>query len=653
MDIKILDSHVREHLATRAKPMDIAKAVSLTSASVERVEPFGKSDYVYSIEVTTNRVDMASVIGMAREAAVVLPEFGFDAKLLPLKLTTPKKESKEHAPIHITVDKTLVRRVCGIILDVTKKESPQYIKDRLDAAGIRSLNNLVDVTNYIMLEVGHPCHVFDYDRLKNQTLNIRESKKGETIVTLDKKEHTLPGGDIVADNGEGEIIDLLGIMGTANSVVTDTTKRILFFFDNNDPWRMRKTSMGLGIRTDATALNEKGIDPELAMVGLQRGVQLYKEIADAKGVSDVIDMYYDRPKTKTIRVSSDQINKIIGVDVSLSQADKILTSLGFSVTKDAGSLSVGVPSWREGDVTIPQDVVEEVARIYGYHNIPTALPPFTHHSFYHQADNQFFWEQKVKDALKYWGLTEVYTYSTVSETLFEGPLEDAVTLKNPLDSDHVHMRATLTPSLLQVIADNKSRDTVDIFELANVYSKSKKEKLPIENRMLAFALKGKLGTFVYAKGIVEQLLRELSIPNPVFTDSDLGGIGASVFVKREHVGTIEVMESNVVTAELNFETLLKFATLKKVYTPLSKYPPITEDIAFVLDEKTKTGDVMETIQTVDKLIVAVELLDAYGSSRTFHIVYQDKNKNLTTEEVSEVHKKIIATVEKKFKGKEK
>ncbi|HXS14827.1 MAG TPA: phenylalanine--tRNA ligase subunit beta [Candidatus Saccharimonadales bacterium] len=652
MDIKILDSHLREQLETNAKPMDIAKALSLSSASIERVEPFGK-DWVYSVEVTTNRPDMLSVKGLAREAATVLPQFGYNAKLLPIKLAHPKKDTKDSVEIHVVNNDKLVRRICGIVLDVDKKESPQFVKDSLEAAGIRSLNNLVDITNYVMLEIGHPCHVFDYDRLKNHTLIIRESKKGEKIITLDKKEHMLSGGDIVADNGEGEIIDLLGIMGTANSVVTDNTKHILFFFDNNDPWRIRKTSMGLAIRTDAAALNEKGVDPELAMEALERGVALYKELAGAKVMSDVIDIYPGKVKSTTITVNNDDICRTIGVTIPIRQSDKILKSLGFEVEQKNGSLMVKVPSWRELDVTIPEDVIEEVARMYGYHNIPTELPPFKHAKFYHQSTNQFFWEQKAKEALKYWGLTEVYTYSTVSETMFEGPLDEAVTLANPLDVDHTYLRKTLTPSLLAVIAENKSFENVAIFEIANVYRKNKTNKLPTEIRTLGIVLKGKEGDFYHAKGLIEQLLSDIGITNPLWKDSDMGGIGAALYLDKVHVGDIEVMDKGLVTAELNFEETIKLATLKKTYTPLAKYPAITEDISFVLPQEIKTGDVIEEIQKQSTLIKEVSLLDIFEQTRTFHILYQSKERNLTTEEVGEIRKKIIGSVEMKFKGKVK
>lgn len=651
MDIKILDSWLREHVETNAKPLDIAKAMSLTSASIEKVEPYGK-DWVYAAEITTNRVDMASVRGIAREAATVLPHFGFAAKLLPLKLPTIKKETKENLPLTINVDKKLVNRVCGIILAVDLHNSPDFVKERLESAGIRSLNNLVDVTNYVMLEIGHPAHVFDYDRLKNHLLNIRESQKGETLITLDRKQHTLPGGDIVADNGEGEIIDLLGIMGTENSVVTSATKRILFFFDNNDPWRIRKTSMGLAIRTNAAALDEKGVDPELAMDALLRGVTLYKEWANAKILSDIIDIYPNKPKEHTITVQNEKIQKIIGVAIPISQSEKILKSLGFGIKINSSSLTATVPTWREQDVTIEEDVVEEVARIYGYHNIPTALPPFTQAVPYHQNKNPFYLEQRLKELLKDIGFTEVYTYSMVSEDLFEGPLNTAITLKNPLDAQHMYLRKTLTPSLLEVTRENKSYDAVHIFEIANTYHKKKKD-LPDEIRKLALVMKGNDGTFYHAKGILEVLCKEFGITDLTVAESQVGGIGASIYFGKNYVGDIIVMDENLVTLEINFDTLLAKSNMKKTFTPLAKYPPITEDVSFVLEQTVKTGDVIQEIQKQDVLIQHVSLLDIYEDTRTFHIVYQDKQKNLTTEEVAKIHERIVSALSKKFGAKVK
>lgn len=650
MDIRILDSWLREHLETNAKPLDLAKAMSLTSASIERVTPVGTGDFVYEIEVTTNRVDMASVRGIAREAATVLPHFGFKARLLPLKLPVVNKQSSEDLPLHIKVDEKLINRVCCIILEVDKDESPQYVKDRLEAADIRNLNNLVDVTNYVMLEIGHPAHVFDYDRLKNQTLIIRESKKGETIITLDKKSHILPGGDIVADNGTGEIVDLLGIMGTDNSVVTHTTKRILFFFDNNDPWRIRKTSMGLAIRTNAAAYDEKGVDPELAMEALLRGVELYKEIANAKIISNILDVYPHQSKKNVVKVTNVKIQQIIGVPIPIKQSITILESLGFAVKDSGDTLTVTVPTWRETDVTIPEDIAEEVARIYGYHNIPTALPPFTSALPYHMNTNPFYWEHRVKELLKDWGWTEVYTYSMVSETLFEGPLKDAVTLSNPLDAEHVHMRRTLTPSLLEVVKENKSRESFSIFEIANVYHKRAKN-LPEEIRTLSGVLKRHNADFYHVKGLVEQLAMVLGLEKLVFKQLSKGGLGADVYVGKEQLGEIEVLEKSLISFELNFDRMTQHATRKRTYTPLAKYPPLIEDISVVVEKGVATGDIIEDMKKQSELIVDVTLLDVYETTRTFHIVYQHKEKNLTTPDVTLVREKIIKMLEKNFNAK--
>src|SRR6185437_13644231 len=216
MNIKILDSWLREYLKTPATPKKIAEKLSLTSVSIERIEKF-KDDFVYDIEVTTNRPDLMSVVSLAQEAATVLPQSGIEATFVKPKLQLPNVHPKNNLELNLKFDEKLVNRICAVIMEIKIKESPQYVKTRLEASGIRSLNNVIDITNYVMREIGHPTHVFDYDRLSNHTLNIRESKKGEKLVTLDGKEYTLSGGDIVADNGKDEIIDLISIMGTANS----------------------------------------------------------------------------------------------------------------------------------------------------------------------------------------------------------------------------------------------------------------------------------------------------------------------------------------------------------------------------------------------------------------------------------------------------
>ncbi|MBI2621579.1 MAG: phenylalanine--tRNA ligase subunit beta [Candidatus Levybacteria bacterium] len=688
MQIKIVDSWLREFLETKASASEIARQLSLTSVSVGQTEPAryasagvagGKAgdDYTYDIEVTTNRPDLMSVAGIAKEATASLSGNGIAAKYIPPK--TPKvAEGDISFPIEIKNDPKLVNRIMAVVLEVNIGKSPKEIANRLELSGIRSLNNLVDVTNYVMREIGHPAHVFDYDLLNTKEMIIRGSKKGEIITTLDGKEYRLLGGDIVADNGEGEIIDLLGIMGTANSVVNEKTKRILFFLDNNNPDRIRQTSMSLGIRTEAAIVNEKGVDPEFMELALKRGIELYQQIAQGKVVSKILDVYPNKPKTQTVKVSLEKINKIIGVGINPNIATEILQKLGFKVSAHLGFFKVEVPSERINDIKIEEDIIEEIARIYGYHRIPSIIPSFLSDKTIPYANN-FYWEDRIKSALKYWGYTEVYTYSLVSEDLFDGPINNAIKLKNPLTSDMVYLRNTLVPSLLEVAENNKAKEIIKIFELANTYHKSQKarstshstvspstvssgrrtrsdrigsgQNLPKEKLTLAGLIKKTGVSFFEVKGLIEALFDDLEIKNYKVKNRVEGG--AEISIENENVGYIEILNSNLIDFEINFEILLKNATNKKVYKPLAKFPAVFEDITFVLDEAVSTQDVIEEISLQSFLIREVKLKDQFENARTFHIIYQAEDRNLTSKEVSEIREQVISAISSKFNARVK
>jgi phenylalanyl-tRNA synthetase beta chain len=251
--------------------------------------------------------------------------------------------------------------------------------------------------------------------------------------------------------------------------------------------------------------------------------------------------------------------------------------------------------------------------------------------------------------MKYWGYTETYTYSSVSETLLEGPIEEAVTIKNPLDEDHVYMRKTLVPSLLQVIDENKAYKTIKIFEIANIYRKNG-TGLPKETRMFAGILKKPNASFFEIKGLLEQLGNDIGIKNLKCQNSATIGIGADVLIGKEKIGEIEVLDDTIVNFELNFDLLVTHATLHKTYVPLSKFPPIIEDIAFTLDEHIPTGDVIHEIKKQSPLIKHASLLDKFNANRTFHIIYQDKENNLTNEQVAQIREKITQAVSKRFKA---
>ncbi len=646
MNIKILDSWLRDFLITKATALEIAEKLSLTSVSIERVEPLGK-DWVYDIEVTTNRPDLMSVVGIAREASAVLPQFGINAKFIAPKLPTPKT-SNEKASLTIHNDKLLVHRLCAVVMEVRIKPSPKYIQERLETSNIRSLNNVIDVTNYVMRTIGHPTHVFDYDRIANHTIIVQESKKGEQITTLDNKTYTLEGGDIIAVDGDKNIIDLLGVMGLKNTVVTNDTKRIIFFIDNNDTAKIRKTSMGLSIRTDAAILNEKGVDPQLAYDALYYGINLLEKIADGKIASDITDMYPGKPKPTTVSVSQETINKVIGINIPLKTSITILEDLGFTTSVKQNTITVNIPSHRLSDITIEEDIVEEVARVYGYQNIPSILPSQNTMRIT-KRNNAFYWESVVKSALKYWGFTETYTYSFVSEELFEGTITDAIEIQNQLSSDWVYMRRTLIPSLLQVLRENKTFETIKIFELANVYEKNG-EDLPTQTSTLAGVVKKKNVSFFEVKGIIEQLFLDLGIQKFKFSKRTAGGNGADVYIENVKIGEIEILDEEIVDFELDFSMIGKYATTKKVYRPIAKYPPIIEDMSLVISADIQTDKIIEEIKKQSKLIVSVTLLDIYQNTRTFHIIYQDKQRNLTGKEVGEIREKIIKTFKSKFKA---
>lgn len=657
MNIKILDSWIRDYLTTNAKPTDIANALSLSSVGIERIEKW-KNDYLYDIEITTNRPDLASVIGIAREASAVLPQFGFEATFsapkLPsieslVKRSSQSKGSSE-AQLIIHNDPKLCNRICAVVLEVSMEKSPVEMSDRLESSDIRSLNTIVDVTNYIMRTIGYPTHVMDYDRLQTNSLTIRESKPGETITTLDGKEHELAGGDIVAVDDSGRIVDLLGIMGLENSVVTKETKRIVLFINHDNPLKIRKTSLGLGIRTEAAQLNEKELDPELVMDALLFGIELYQKYAKGKVVSAIIDTYPNKPKPKTVTVSSSTINRMLGVSIPLKHAAAILNKLGFQTKISGESIEANVPSFRLEDVSIPEDLVEEIARIYGYHNIPNILPPFSSDVATHITDEPFYWESHVKKALKYWGFTEVYTYPMVSETLYEGDTKDSVKLRNPLGEDFVYMRKTLVPSLLQVVTTNKKTDALRIFEIGNVYTKNGKD-LPLQVQHMAIVIKEKRASFFEMKGLLEQLTFDLGITDIRIRATDKSGLESEILVGKELLGTIEILDDNLINMEMEFEKLIKRATAHKSFKPLQKYPPVIEDISLELDDAISTGEVIDTIKSVSTIIVDVSLLDKYGSSRTFHILYQRPDSNLSTSEVKNIREKIEKQLKKQFSAR--
>lgn len=656
MKILIPDSWLREYLETKANPAKIAECLSLCGPSVEKVYQ-KNGETIYEIEVTTNRVDMMSVRGIAREAAAILPRFGLKAVYREEKPETVKIQPA--TKVEINDPQRLCRRIIGVVMDNVKlSSSPKFISQRLNAVAIRSLNNLIDITNYVMTETGQPTHVFDFDRIKTGKLFLRKAKKGEKIITLEDKEYELPGEDIVIDDGTGRIIDLPGIIGTANSVVTSKTKRILFFTENNHPQKIRNTSMKLGIRTVAATINEKDVDPELTKTAILKGISLFKKYSKARVASKIIDLYPNPYKEKTIILNPDRLKKYLGVVLSKNEVKNILEPLGFSVKTDSRDyFNVRVPSLRANDVSIPEDLIEEVARIYGYHHLPSLmpsgqLPPKT-------SSFKFNLEKIIKNTLVNWGFTETYTYSMQSQKQIEDcfmKTRNHLKITNPLSEEWVYLRRSLVPSLLSVINQNQDLSKeIKIFELSNVYPKIDRD-LPEESPRLTLVTNGK--NYLILKGIIEALCKKLSINETYKEPYKLSaywksGSTAAIFENSKNLllgflGEIKPeatkkfgLKDGVFVANLDFKNLLKVATNKKTYTPIARFPPVIEDFTFVVKPKTYLQNLIQLIKKSSLIIKSVALIDHYKDSRTLRVTYQNSKKNLTEKEVKKIRENII------------
>ena len=338
MNILIPHGWLKDYLETKANPEKIAECLSLCGASVEKINKVN-NDFIYDIEITTSRVDMMSILGIAREAAAILPQFGIKTKLkkdiyskrFDSSIKKGRILMKNKLKVIIKNPK-LCPRFTAVILDNIKiKPSPKIIQERLRKAGMRPINNIVDISNYLMHELGQPVHIFDYEKISKKIMTLRESKKGEKLITLDNKTHNLPGGDIVIEDGKGRLIDLCGIMGGRNSSIDQKTKRVLLFIQNYEPSHIRKTSMILGHRTEAATLFEKKVDPELTMPTLLNGIKLIKENAQSKIASKIIDIYPKPYKPKTVAVPLQLIKQYLGISIQLNKVIKILISLGFQI----------------------------------------------------------------------------------------------------------------------------------------------------------------------------------------------------------------------------------------------------------------------------------------------------------------------------------
>lgn len=663
MNILIPHKWLLEHLDTKATEAEIQKYVSLCGPSVERVYQI-EGESVYDMEITTNRVDSMSVRGIAREAAVILEQFDVRAKLIPSKIIRNVKvdvsPSKMLPLPKINNDPKLSKRlICVVLSGVKRNDTPDWMAKRLKQTDQNVHDAVIDITNYVTHELGHPCHAFDYDKLMKTggEINVVEAKKGETFSTLDGEAFTTVGGEVVFKNGQNEIIDLPSIKGTANTSIDDSTKNVLLLLESIMAEKVRFASMTHAIRTTAAQLMEKNVDPNLAEDVLLRGIELYKDLTEAKVASKIYDQFPGKKAPNTVEITLGRINEYLGIDITTEKVVSILKQLECRIkTSESNDLITVYPPTFRPDIEIPADIIEEIARIYGYHNFPSVLMD-TPIPTNRQKGVDFTIENRIKRYLSSIGLQEIYSYSMVSKeiALKTDSLENHLKLSNPLTDDRNYMRLSLIPSLEEIIDQNPQALEMSVFEIANVYPPIK-DSLPNEKLHL-----GLVSTLPYrqVRGIIEGLMEKLFVDNfnidiVMGSDSEnIGAITASSSNEKNPIvlGGIKVLDNGRTAIEIEFAKLLSVVKTHPEYQPIPKTAYIIEDMTFTLEPKTLVGDLMTSIIKLSDMITDVKLKNQYNQNYSFTIQYHDDSKNISAEDVEPIRKQVARVLDSIYKAK--
>ncbi len=656
MNILIPHSWLAEHLETDATPEELQANLSLCGPSVERIYD-RQGEPVYDIEVTTNRVDSMCVRGVAREAGVILKQFGKQAKFLErADLSQKPQPTGETLPLPKIVNnpKLCKRVLCAVLDGVERTPTPAWMAKRLEQTDQNVHDSVIDITNYITHELGHPCHAFDYDAVmaSGGVIIVKEAAPDKKFKTLDGLEFTTVGGEVVFENEAGEIIDLPAIKGTANTSISDKTKRVLLWIENLDAEKVRFASMTHAIRTVAAQLSEKHVDPALGEIVLYRGIQLYQELCNARLASQIFDEFPGKASPTTVELSLEKVKQYLGLEIPSDRIEEILRDLGCQVQLKGRQLSVTPPTFRH-DLAIPADIIEEIARVYGYHMLPSTLMDSKIPLEKPQGFDSYL-ESRLKRFLAAIGMQEVYTYSMVSEEIARQSgyaLNEQLKLKNPLTDDRLYLRRSLIPSLEEVFTNNPNDQQTSIFEFANVYH-PRKDDLPDETTQI-----GMLGTAGYRslRGQVEALLAQMFLLAVVITPHetalpDFSQSGNIVTTDGVELGHIGVTKQGRAAASLSLSALTQHAKTHPTYEPLPKAAPVIEDLTFTLPEKTPVGTVLQTMRSADALVHSVDLGSVYNQNYSFHIVYAEPEATPAPEKIEAIRKILVTQVATKHQG---
>jgi len=642
----------------------------------------GINDTVFELEITPNRPDCLSHIGIARELSAY---YGKELKYPQTEINSEIEEkTSDNVKVNIE-DSNLSRRyVTRILKNVTVKESPKWLKERIEAVGLRSINNIVDVSNFILMEMNHPNHVFDLDKIEGNEIKVKSAVKGDKLVTLDEQERELEDGDIVICDSK-KILALGGVMGGLDSEVTDNTKNILLEVAQFNPQNVRKTSRRLTLSSDSSYRFERGIDVEDSIKVINRLANLIQEVAGGEILNGYVDVYPVPHENKVAELNFERLNRFVGKVIPREKVIEILRNLEIDVKDNGETLTLTAPSYR-GDLELEQDYFEEIIRMYGFDNIENILPRVDINK--NSTLDTTKLTDRVKTICASVGLKEVINYSFIPKDAlqklkFTGVSEDKlIDISNPITEDFVTMRPTLLYSLIKNAKDNMNRNVSNIrfFEVSRTFEKA--EELAKEDIKVGIILAGENDKtlwnpkpvhydFYDLKGIVEEIFSKLkfqsfSIKRSVQTEFHPGR-SADVFVGKEYIGSFgeihpDVLENfglnkkTVLVAEFNIELIKKYINKPFVYQGIVKYPAVPRDLALVMNENILVGDVLKTIEKIDKKVEKVELFDIYQGigvepgkkSVAISILLRDDSKTLEEKEINDIIDKILAKMKKDY-----
>ena len=623
----------------------------------------GLNDSVVEFEITNNRPDCLSVRGLARESACT---FHTPLTFAEPTVTAGHGDIRETLSVEIKDAELCPRYTARMVKNIKIAPSPKWMRRRLRASGVRPINNIVDITNYVMLEYGQPMHAFDYACLHDGKIIVRRAEEGESLQTLDGKDHALTPGMLVIADPEGPV-GLAGVMGGANSEITDETTTIVFESANFLGHSIRKTAIALGMRTDASGRFEKGLDPLATVPAVDRACELVEMLGAGEVLDGTIDVLGKAPETTFIELDDKRINALLGTDIPREFMVDTLTALGFELN---GS-TLTVPSWR-GDCTMLADIAEECARFWGYDKIEATdiRGAATQGGYGEKA----LFQQKLGTACRAMGYTEVMTYSFVSPSSLDkikvpadSPLRDNYRILNPLGEDTSVMRTTALPSMLGVLSTNLNRRNMEakLYEMATVYKKLPGEMLADERTVLTLGAYGGGMDFFALKGAVEALLRAARTPDVRFTaDTETAafhpGRCAAVWSGDTRLGTLGQIHPDVCAAygldgatycaEIDVVLLHELEDAEPVYTPLPRFPAITRDIAVVCDASIPVGELTECIRKAEKNVLrGVKLFDVYTGvgipegkkSVAFSLTLRSDDGTLTDDHAEEAVRAVL------------